>query len=271
MLEILQAPSHVAAFRLSGEVSGGDYEQLIAELEARLRMHPRIAVYADMTSLTKLARGAWGKDVRYRFTKRNQLHRFARAGFVSDKAWPRWLTTLARPFTPIELRTFHTRERDAALSWTSAAELERSRQPALRLIATTRPDTYAYVWDGKIERSDLERVVRLLMIEFESHIRVRLLGRIANMGGIEARALFTPGLLRFKLVGVTKIERYAIVGGPDWLARSIRGLRRIFDSHVRHFPLEREAEAWTWLEAQPASPSSRATLETANAQRGPLN
>src|SRR4051794_16110056 len=106
MLEILQAPDHLAAFRLSGNVTGVDYDQMIAEVEERLRRHGRVAVYADLTQLKRLTRDALSRDVQYALSKRNELHRFTRLAIVSDKTWPAVLAHLAGAWLPFEIKRY---------------------------------------------------------------------------------------------------------------------------------------------------------------------
>jgi hypothetical protein len=247
MLEILQAPDHLAAFRLSGNVTGVDYDQMIAEVEERLRRHGRVAVYADLTQLKRLTRDALSRDVQYALSKRNELHRFTRLAIVSDKTWPAVLAHLAGAWLPFEIKRYKSAMRDAALRW--GAE-KRAALPALRLIATTRPDTYAYIWNGKITRADVEHVLGTLRHELESHISVRVLGRIEHMGGFQPTALLQSSLMRVKLLGLRKIERYALVGGPKWLAQYVRLVKRLTDIDMRYFDFAHERDAWEWVEAR---------------------
>jgi hypothetical protein len=248
MLEILQAPDNVAAFRLTGAVTGVDYDQMIAELEERLRRHARVAVFADLSKLERLTRDALSKDIQYAFAKRHELHRFTRLAIVSDKLWPRLLAHVAGAWLPLEIKSFKSSERDEGLRWASEP---RAEQPALRLIRTTRPDTYAYVWSGKITRADVEHALGTLRHELESHTSVRVLGRIERMGGFQPTALLQSSLLRVKLLGIKKVERYALVGGPSWLPKYIAFTKRITGIDIRHFDSANESEAWTWLEARP--------------------
>ena len=258
MLEILQAPNYVAAFRLSDEITHIDYERMIAELEARLRLHPRIAVYADLSAVDGVETDAWATAISYRITKRRQLDRFARMAVVSDKIWPHVLTAFAQRVSTIELRSFESYQHLDALAWVSSLDPDAPRPRGLRMIATTRPDTYAFVWNGKIHRNDLDRVVNVLEVEMQSHISVRMLGRIEHVGGIELSALKNPALIRAKLLGARKIERYALVGDARWLPSYVRAVSWLSGIPMRHFPLSREPEAWAWLEAQPAARSQGA-------------
>lgn len=248
MLEILQAPDQLAAFRLTGAVTGVDYDQMIAELEERLRRHSRVAVYADLSKFKRLTRNAFSRDIQYALSKRHALHRFTRLTIVSDKLWPAVLAHIAGAWLPFEIRRYKSSERDEALRW--AAE-PRADQPALRLITTSRPDTYGYVWNGKITRADVEHVLGTLRHELENHISVRVLGRIEHIGGFQPAAFLQSSLLRVKLLGLRKIERYALVGGPPWLPRYVALAKRITGIDMRHFDSATESEAWAWLEAKP--------------------
>jgi hypothetical protein len=248
MLEILQAPDQLAAFRLTGSVTGVDYDQMIAELEERLRRHTRVAVYADLTQLKRLTRDAISKDIQYTLSKRTELHRFTRLAIVSDKLWPGVLAHIAGAWLPFEIQSFKSDAREEALRWGGEPSAE---LPALRLIGTSRPDTYGYVWNGKITRADVENVLGTLRHELESHISVRVLGRIEHIGGFQPSALLQSSLLRLKLLGVRKIERYALVGGPKWLVQYVALVKQVTGIEMRHFDLASEHDAWSWLEARP--------------------
>ncbi len=259
MLEILQAPNHVAAFRFANDVTAQDYDRVRAEVESRLKLSPRIAVYAELAEPVHFNAGALWTDLRYAFAKRAEWKRFARVAIVSEKAWIKAMAHAFDPFlAEIESRTFASHERAAALTWASEFRPDVPRQSALRLIATTRPDTYAFVWNGKVTRSDVEHVLGVLKAELESHISVRVLGRIEHMGGIELPALLKSTLFRVKLLGVRKIERYAVVGGPSWLPYYVRAAAQLTSVNMRHFTNDREQDAWSWLEAQAVTPAESA-------------
>jgi len=253
MLDILKAPSHVAAFRLSKLVSGLDYDRMIAELEARLGRHPRISVYADLTDFERLRVDAIARDVRYAWSKRNELERFARLAVVSDAGWVRALSAAGRlVLAKVALRVFPTRERDAALRWACeppSALPESDFAP----IATPRPDTFAFAWGGKLTRADLERgsaQLRALPV-------TRVLARIERLDGLELAALWIPW------AGLKRIERFAVVGGPAWLPRAVKLTGAASGLELRHFTAARESDAWAWLDAQPVQAAGDAASREA--------
>ena len=123
MIEILDSPPYVAAYRFADELRGTDYDTCITDLESRLARFPRIAVVSDISDLHGLAVEVIGKDLRYALSKRGEYDRFARAAVVTDKRWLVAVTALADRVMPhTEMRTFAQEELNLALSW--AAELE---------------------------------------------------------------------------------------------------------------------------------------------------
>lgn len=48
MIETHSSPDHVAAFRITGTLTAGDYEQVIAGVADKLSRHERIGVLVDL-------------------------------------------------------------------------------------------------------------------------------------------------------------------------------------------------------------------------------
>lgn len=121
MIEILDAPDHVAAYRLSGTLTEEDYDRIIDDLETRLSRHDRVAIFADMADFHDITVRAGVKDVRYSLSKLGSLRRFPRSAVVSDKGWITMMARIASPLLPFaEIRAFAPGEREAALAWVSA-------------------------------------------------------------------------------------------------------------------------------------------------------
>jgi len=56
-----------------------------------------------------------------------------------------------------------------------------------------------------------------------------------------------------KLKALHRVERYAVVGGPLWLAAWVAAVAPVLRLEVRHFPADEETEAWDWLAATPVA------------------
>lgn len=121
MIEILNAPDHVAAYRISGTLTVEDYDRMIEDVEARLALQKRIAIFADMTGFDDVTVRAGLKDMRYSLSKLGELRRFPRNAVVTDKGWMTFLVKAMSPLVPfVEIRVFTPEERAAALEWVSA-------------------------------------------------------------------------------------------------------------------------------------------------------
>lgn len=123
MFEILAAPDHVAAYRLSGTLTEQDYDGIIADIEARLARHEKIGLLVDLTGFADITVKATAKDLRYSLSKIFELKRFPREAIVSDKGWIATLAAIASPLVPyVEIRAFKPAEFEAAMIW--ATEIE---------------------------------------------------------------------------------------------------------------------------------------------------
>ena len=123
MIEILDSPPHVGAYRFTGQLTGEDYDACVADLEMRLARFPRIAVVSDLSDMQGISLDAVGKDLRYAASKLGEFGRFARAAIVTDKRWLVAATGFAAHLLPhTEVRTFAQEEHVLALAW--AGELD---------------------------------------------------------------------------------------------------------------------------------------------------
>lgn len=120
MVELLQAPDQVAAFRITGKLTGEEFDTIAALIEEKLGRHEKVALYADMIGLTDVTGDAIVKRVRYGMGKLGELHRFPRVAIITDKEWLRALAGFSADFAKwMEVRTFEGTERDAAMAWSS--------------------------------------------------------------------------------------------------------------------------------------------------------
>lgn len=123
MFEILAAPDHVGAYRLSGTVTTEDFDRLVADLESKLARHEKLGILVDLTGFEDMTFGAGLKDARYGFGKILEWKRFPREAVITDKGWIETLVAMANPIIPfVEVKCFKPGEFDAALAF--ATEIE---------------------------------------------------------------------------------------------------------------------------------------------------
>lgn len=120
MIEIISAPDHVAAFRISGTVEAADYDKIIPDLEEALKDHKEIGVFVDMQDFEDMTGEAIRRDIKYGIDMIGEIRRFRRAAFITDKQWVKAVTDLVSSLFPqIEARVFPIDEKEAAMKWVS--------------------------------------------------------------------------------------------------------------------------------------------------------
>lgn len=254
MFAQLAAPDHVLAFRLSGKVTGKDIKRYKNLLEAMLAKHGAISLCVDITGLSDMEGDALIAGMKADLELLSHLRQFQRCALISDKQWPRVLTGFFGPLFPnFDMKSFAPEQYDEALEWASELPaMPKADTPAVRFLPTSRDDVLAFEVDGVISETEFPALLARINALFDRHDKVRLLGRIKHLGGFDPTILMQSGLISMKLTALRKIERYAIVGAPGWLDKMISTMNPLFDVDMRTFAAEREADAWAWVEAEPA-------------------
>ena len=250
MISFLDAPDHVIACRMTGEVKGDDYDTLASALDAALERHPRISLYVEVSDVLHMTGEAVLKDIGYGLEQIRYLNRFYRAALVTDVEWLRTLAKWENRVVPfVHVRAFPLAEREAAQAW--AAELPDASAPGLVRLATTKPDVFAYAIRDTLSAQDVEGLIPEMNAAFEAHDKVDLLVRIESYPAIPWDA-FSRDLVRTKVNALRNVRRYAIVGGPGWMSGIVSFLDPLFKAEIRTFDRSEEAQAWDWLGARPA-------------------
>jgi hypothetical protein len=182
-----------------------------------------------------------------------KLGRFGRIAVVSDQAWVRAAARIESALLPnIGYEVFDIDQREQALAWVEGRE-SRPRDAGIHVVETSRPDVLAFEIDGKLTRRDLEAVAERFSAAMAGKAPTRVLGRISRLDGAELGGLVDDDLIRMKFAALDSVERYAIVGGPAWLAGWVSIIDRLAKAEIRYFQLREEASAWEWVGAEPAA------------------
>ena len=122
MIEVLASPDQVAAMKISGTMTGADYDRVIAEVEGKLGKHEKIGVVLDLTDFEDFTAEAAWKDIKYDFSKLFELKRFPREAIITDKQWMAVAARVADPLIPhVEIRAFDPAQRQAAMAWVAGS------------------------------------------------------------------------------------------------------------------------------------------------------
>jgi hypothetical protein len=126
--------------------------------------------------------------------------------------------------------------------------------PHVRRIDTDRPDAWAFEITGHISAADVENMYGLLEAAFELHESIDLLVRIDHYEGFDWSAAFRESTLVGKSRVLSRLRRYAVIGGPGWVSATMALVKPFMSVEMKHFEAEEEAHAWAWIDARPAEP-----------------
>jgi hypothetical protein len=251
MIELIPSAQDVIALKISGKMLRDDLMNVVDRVEASLEKNDKTHIYVEVEDFTGVDMTAMGEYLPRAFHMMGKLERFGRIAVVSDQRWVRWATKLESALLPkISYETFESAERARALAWVEG-KLNPLHDRAIRIIETDKPDVLGYEVDGRVGAADAEAVADYFNEALGRDRPLRLLGRIKKIESAELGALLGHKFLQMKIGMLDHVERYAIVGGPIWLCAWIQAVAPLVSTELRHFPAEKEAEAWAWLGAKP--------------------
>ena len=85
---------------------------------------------------------------------------------------------------------------------------------------------------------------------------------ISNWHGFDIDSMFSSEVMRGKLDLIGKLDRYAIVGGPDWIRGFVGPIGMLLKPDIRAFELDQQDKAVAWLEETWAGNEDRPAMLT---------
>lgn len=124
--------------------------------------------------------------------------------------------------------------------------LEKQKRAVGRLPAD-REDVFAYEVNGHVSTGELDDISLELDKAYRKFDRINLLVRLRSWDGVDWTSAFSETSFIGRLRALSHVDRYAVVGGPSWVALAIRFCPQLFSMEVRHFDEARADEAWAWV------------------------
>ena len=254
MLEILDAPKYLVAFKLADKLTAQDVDRSTKALADALDVQERINIFAEIdSSITLTLEGLW-RDVVNSISNFGLRKKIDRLAVVSDsKVYSALLRIEGMVFSSIEMRVFAPEDRDEAFAWASK-EPESLPKPepqkrAIRFLQTTSDKVFAYEVDGRVTPDDIRETVKEMKSHFDRNEKVNVLARMSGYKGFDLSALLIDDLYRMKYHALSKVERYAVVGAPTWMRNFLELIDPAFRVKIRVFESEQENAAWEWIGA----------------------
>ena len=251
MLKVLINRPAVLALSFRGHLSREDIGECFTLLEPSLAGPEKLNLLVEAIGLSGIDSEVLFEDLGRGLRLMLKLERFGRVAIVADQDWIRFLSRVESALLPgISYRTYLGHERVQALDWVEGRDALPYGQ-SLRIIESGRPDVIAVEVDGRIAAEEVGKfAAELNRIRAERPLK-GLLARVRSVGTVDPGIVLDSEYLRMKLGFLRELERYAVVGGPGWLADWIDFVRPLVRMELRHFPASAEADAWEWLGAKP--------------------
>lgn len=177
-----------------------------------------------------------------------------RIAIISDEDWIRTASRIESALLPgVTYEVYDEDEADAALAWIREEE-GAPHTGAFRELDLDKPGIAAFELAGRLDRAESERGVAMVRARLEDPDCSRLMIVIKNWHGFDIDAIFSSQVMggKFDLIG--KLDRYAIVGGPDWIGSMAGAVGMLFKPEIRAFDLGEQDEALDWLEERVSEP-----------------
>ncbi len=257
MLEILESPKHLVAIKLSESLTAEDVSNAYAATNKALDENERISFFGEIDDSMNLTLEGLAKDLVNSLSQLGKLSKYYRVAVVTNKGW---IGALARVeglvFSSIDVRVFGSDERDKAYAWASEAPEPLARpeepKPSIHFVQTTSENVFAYEVNGRLREKDVKSAVDALKPFLEREGKFNVLGRLKGLNGFDLTSLLDDDLAKTKYKTLSKVERYAVVGGKPWLRNLLELVSPLFSVEIRVFEVSEEALAWEWVGAQQA-------------------
>jgi hypothetical protein len=253
MLEIVPSPPGVIAMRFSGTFDHNDVDKAKAFFEQPFAVGEKINLFIEVDSFTGIDIKELPRYIASAAPFLTKLEHLGRVAIVSDATWLRSLARVESALLPhVHYETFVNAEREQALAWVEGQSLL-PHGTTVTITETDSPNVVGFGIEGRPGAIELNALMDHFEELLQHHRTLRVLGRLKRFDGVAIGGILHREVLDVKRRSLSQVERFAIVGGPDWLGAWLSVLDFAFKIEIRHFQLTDETQAWAWLGAQPIS------------------
>jgi SpoIIAA-like len=253
MIEILPSAPGVIAMRVNGKLDHDAVEKAKALFEKRFAAGEKIHLFIEVDQFTGFDLKELPGYIVSAAPFLTKLEHVGRVAIVSDAAWLRSVARVESALLPhVHYETFFSTERDQALAWVEGRSPLLHRAAA-SIIETNSLNVVGFEIDGRPSATELKALADYFEEILQRNRTLRVLGRLRHFNGAAVGGILDRDVIDVKRRSLNQVERFAIVGGPHWLAGWMSLLDSVLKLDIRHFELSDEAAAWTWVGAEPIS------------------
>ena len=247
MIEIEQLSPKAHRICLIGEFHHADAKAITDFARESVGSGDARSVLIDLTSLADFSFAAMGEELAHLYPLLQWVYSLDRIAVVADEEWMRTAARLESALLPgVVYQVYDDDEAEAAKAWV----LEESDMPhsgAFHELDIGNPRIAAFEVTGRLDLPESLRGIEMVRTRLEHPDCSRLLMVIKRWHGFEADVMFNREVMSAKFSMIDDIDRYAIVGGPEWL-RNLTGIvSAAVKTEIKAFDLDDKDDAIAWL------------------------
>ena len=246
MLTQLNGEKDIIALSVGERIEKDEMELAFRLLDEAFARDGKVHIFVEVLDFQSIAPDALLFDLRHVLHYLARLRQFGRIAIVTDQSWVRIASRIESALLPyVSYEVYPVTQRDRALAWVKG-EVDTPYAQAVRRIPGD-DDICAFEVDGRITADELDGLYTHIFEVSQPDSPLKILVRMKRYDGFAPAILADPKIVERKLSLLHRVSRYAIVGGPDWLATLVKLFDPLFRIELRHFPLDSEDAARAWL------------------------
>nr|MDJ0644261.1 STAS/SEC14 domain-containing protein [Erythrobacter sp.] len=250
MIDIEQISENAHRLVVMEEFRQADAERLVEFAKERNAAGGGGNLLADATALTGFSFSAVTVELGHVPSLMKWVYGLDRIAIISDEEWIRTASRLESALLPgVTYEVYDEDEADAARAWI-LEEQEAPHTGAFHELDLGGSGIAAFEITGRLDREESERGVAMVRARLEDPECSKLMIVITGWHGFDVDAMFSSDVMRGKLDLIGKLDRYAIVGGPDWIRAMVGPIGMLLKPDIRAFDLDERDEALEWLAGQ---------------------
>lgn len=247
MLTELYDSENIIALSFEGRLEKGDVERATHLVDAAFERGGPVHLYIEVRDFQGLSGDAWLSDLRHGLHYLTRLKQFGRIAIVSEQGWIRTASRIESALLPfVKYEVYTSDQRDRALAWVKGAVAE-PHDPPLRIVEDAGGDLLEFEIGGRITPAAIDALYDRFSQLARSGRKMKILALFKHYDGFDPAVLINPKYLELKLSLLRHVERYAIVGAPEWIRRAADIGSPLLRLTLRHFSGEEEDRARAWL------------------------
>jgi len=248
MIDIEQIAPHAHRIAIYGEFHEDDARAFVDFAREHHAAGNGGNVLIDLVSLASWSFSAMSEELVHIPALTRWIYSLDRIALVSDEEWMRTAARLESALLPgVEYAVYDEDEADAARAWVMGTS-DHPHGGAVRML-DLGDDIAGFELVGRLDRAEAERALDTVRARLVGTDCSKLIVVIRKWHGFEADAAFSSHVMNAKLDLLKHLDRYAVVGGPDWLRTMAGTFGRLVTPEVRSFDLDEEEAALAWLKS----------------------